>query len=71
MFSPRYYVTVSEAIALAGGPNRYGSPASVVVIRPAGSGATQRIAIDYEEILSGKNSAQDIVVLAGDTVLVP
>lgn len=71
MFNPRYYVTVSEAIALAGGPNRYASPANVVVIRPADSGAAQRIAIDYEEILSGKNPAQDIVVLAGDTVLVP
>ncbi len=89
MFSPRYYVTVSEAIALAGGPNRYASPANVVVIRPAerddpgdpgehpkgwkspAGGATQRIAIDYDEILSGKSPAQDIVVLAGDTVLVP
>jgi polysaccharide export outer membrane protein len=71
MFSPRYYVTVSEAIALAGGPNRYASPDSVVVIRPAESGTTQRIAIDYDEILSGKSPAQDIVVLARDTVLVP
>jgi polysaccharide export outer membrane protein len=71
LFSPRYYVTVSEAIALAGGPNRYASPANVVVIRPAESGATQRIAIDYEQILSGKSPAQDIVVVAGDTVLVP
>ena len=70
MFSPRYYVTVSEAIALAGGPNRYASPAKVVVIRPAEKVA-QRIAIDYEEILSGASPAQDIVVLAGDTVLVP
>jgi polysaccharide export outer membrane protein len=71
MFNPRYYVTVSEAIALAGGPNRYASPANVVVIRPAENGPTQRIAIDYDEILSGKSPAQDIVVLAGDTVLVP
>jgi len=71
LFSPRYYVTVSEAIALAGGPNRYASPANVVVIRPAEGGGAQRIAIDYEQILSGKSPAQDIVVVAGDTVLVP
>jgi len=80
MFSPRYYVTVSEAIALAGGPNRYASPANVVVIRPGerddpakstAGGPAQRIAIDYEEILSGKSPAQDIVVLAGDTIFVP
>jgi polysaccharide export outer membrane protein len=71
MFSPRYYVTVSEAIALAGGPNRYASADSVVVIRPSESGTMQRIAVDYDEILSGKSPAQDIVVLARDTVLVP
>jgi polysaccharide export outer membrane protein len=71
MFSPRYYVTVSEAIALAGGPNRYASPNAIVVIRPAESGIAQRISIDYEQILSGKSPAQNIVLLAGDTVVVP
>jgi polysaccharide export outer membrane protein len=66
MFSPRYYVTVSEAIALAAGPNRYASTGNVVVVRGG-----QRIPIDYDAILSGKNPEQDIVVLAGDAVRVP
>jgi polysaccharide export outer membrane protein len=71
MFSPRYYVTVSEAIALAGGPNRFATPSDAVVIRPRQNRPPARIPIDYEKILSGARPDQDIVVLAGDTVLVP
>src|ERR1043165_5135212 len=33
MFTSRYYVTVSEALALAGGPNRYASTRDVVIVR--------------------------------------
>lgn len=66
MFTSRYYVTLSEAIALAGGPNRYASTDDLVVVR-----GRQRIPIDYDAILSGKSPEQDIVVLAGDAVRVP
>lgn len=71
MFTPRYYVTVSEAIALAGGPNRFASPDDTVVIRPRAAGNPARIPVDYEKILSGARPDQNIVVLPGDTVLVP
>ncbi len=70
LFTSRYYLTVSEAIALAGGPNRYASTHDVVVVRPTPSGA-ERIAIDYDRILSGKNPQEDIVLKAGDAVRVP
>jgi polysaccharide biosynthesis/export protein len=66
MFTSRYYVSVSEAIALAAGPNRYASTGNVVIVR-----GTNRIPIDYDAILSGKSPEQDIVVLAGDAVRVP
>jgi len=66
IFTPKYYVTVSEAIALAAGPNRYASTGNVVIVR-----GSRRIPIDYDAILSGKNPEQDIVVLAGDSVRVP
>ena len=39
MFTSRYYVTVSEALALAGGPNRFASSSDMVVVRSARSGA--------------------------------
>ena len=71
MFTPRYYVTVSEAVALAGGPNRFGATSEAVVVRPQGKGAPARIPVDYDKILSGERPEADIVVRAGDTVLIP
>lgn len=71
MFTPRYYVTVSEAIALAGGPNRFGATSEAVVIRPNRKGPPVRIPIDYDAILSGARPEADIVVRPGDTVLIP
>jgi polysaccharide export outer membrane protein len=70
MFTSRYYVTVSEALALAGGPNRYASTGHMVIVRNA-DGRARRIPIDYDAILSGESPEQDIVILAGDAVRVP
>jgi len=70
LFTSRYFVTVSEALALAGGPNRYASTDQVVIVRSTPSGG-KRIPIDYDAILSGKHPEQDIVILAGDAVRVP
>lgn len=66
MFSPKSYVTVSQAIALAGGPNRYADASDIVIVR-----GERRIPVDYDGILSGKCPEQDIVVLAGDALRVP
>jgi polysaccharide export outer membrane protein len=71
MFTPRYFVTVSEAVSLAGGPNRYASQTDLVVIRPRKNQPPERIPINYEKILSGERPDADIVILAGDTVLIP
>ncbi len=70
LFSARYYLTVSEALALAGGPNRYAETDEVVIVRWTG-GKLVRIPINYDDILSGKSPEQDIVILAGDSVRVP
>ena len=71
LFTSRYYLTVSEALALAGGPNRYASTDEIVIVRTASGRATQRIPIDYDDIFSGKSPEQDIVILPGDAVRVP
>jgi polysaccharide export outer membrane protein len=70
LFTARYYLTVSEALALAGGPNRYADTDQVVVVRPV-NGSLLRIPINYDDILSGRSPEQDIVILAGDSVRVP
>lgn len=71
LFTSRHYLTVSEALALAGGPNRYASTGNILIVRTAVGRATQRIPIDYDAILSGRSPEQDIVILAGDAVRVP
>ena len=66
VYTSKYYVTVSEAIALAGGPNRYAATGDLVIVR-----GTLRIPIDYDAIATGKSPEQDIAVLAGDSIRVP
>jgi polysaccharide export outer membrane protein len=66
-----HYVTVAEAIALAGGPNRFADAESTVIIRPDDKGGAKRIPIDYPAILSGAHPEQNLALFAGDTVYVP
>jgi polysaccharide export outer membrane protein len=69
-FSANHYVTVSEALALAGGPNRFADSENTVVIRTDTKGS-RRIPIDYPAILNGKRPDQDLPLLPGDTIYVP
>lgn len=72
VFNSRYYVTVSEAIALAGGPSRYADSDNVIIMRTdPKNGNVRRIPIDYDEILEGDAPQQDIVILAGDNIYIP
>ena len=72
VFASNRYVTVSEAVALAGGPNRFANPDETVIIRldPSTNGK-KRIPIDYPAILKGTHPEQDLPLVAGDVVYVP
>jgi len=71
-FTPGRYVTVMEAIAMAGGLTRFAKPDQIIVNRvEASTGQLRRIPIDYEKISSGAALAQNIVILPGDSVYVP
>lgn len=71
LFTSRYYLTLSQAIALAGGPNRYASTDRVIVVRRAPSGKLERLRVNYDTIVSGQTPDQDLVLRAGDAVQVP
>lgn len=72
MYASRDFLTVADAIALAGGPNRFASPDEAVLIRrDPRSGQVRRIPIDYSEIAKGKALEQNLVLMAGDTIFVP
>ena len=71
VFASNRYVTVSEAIALAGGPNRFASADDAVIIRDEPGKGKKRIPIDYPAILKGTHPEQDLPLVAGDIVYVP
>jgi polysaccharide export outer membrane protein len=71
VFAASHFVTVSEAIAMTGGPSRFASPVETVIIRSDASGKTRRIPIDYPSILDGKHPEHDLPLMPGDLIYVP
>ena len=70
-FAPRKYVTISEAVALAGGMTRFADANETVLIRMRATGKITRIPICWKQIVSGKRPDMDIVMLAGDRLHIP
>ena len=70
-YSAQTYLTVSDAIALAGGPNRFASPEDTIVVRRNPDGSVRRIPVNYELIKEGEGLQMDVVLLRGDQVFVP
>jgi polysaccharide export outer membrane protein len=70
-FTATHYVTVAEAMALAGGPNRFGDIEQTVIMRSDKDGRPKRIPVDYTAILKGTRPDMNLVLLPGDVVYVP
>ncbi len=70
IYSPKYYVTVSDALALAGGLNKFANGDRITIVR-SGGGKQRRIPIAYSQIQNGAHPEMDLVILSGDTILVP
>jgi polysaccharide export outer membrane protein len=72
VYSAQNYVTVSEAVALAGGPNKFASRAGLVLIRQdRKTGKFRRIPINYDDIRSNKRPEANLVLMPGDTIYLP
>jgi polysaccharide export outer membrane protein len=65
------YLTVADAIALAGGPSRFAQPSDTILIRRGLDGRLKRIPIDYERIIAGRNLEQNLILYRGDRIYVP
>ncbi len=70
LFTSQKYVTVLEAIQLAGGPNRFSSPSSTKLFRHDGA-RVRVIPIDYSSVLDGTHPEANLVIVAGDQLYVP
>jgi len=67
VYSQRSYVTALEAIAMAGGPNKYAGSSAYIV-----RGVPQRkVPIDLKRASSGDHPEENVAVLRGDLIVVP
>jgi len=72
VFSSDQYVTVADALALAGGLTRFAKRSGILLTRRNPKTGDQRqIPLDYESLASGKRPDMNIYVLPGDTIWVP
>ena len=73
VYNSQRYVTVLEAMQLAGGPNRFASPGGTrLTRRPVARGGKPRIIpIDYPALLEGKQPEANLVLISGDQIYVP
>lgn len=72
VFTSDQYVTVADALALAGGLTRFAKRSSLTLMRhDPKSGEQRRIPLDYDALASGKRPDMNIYVLPGDTIWVP
>ncbi|MCU0691447.1 MAG: polysaccharide export protein [Polyangiaceae bacterium] len=71
VFTSRQYLTVADAIALAGGPTRFANPDDAVLIRSDGRGGVRRIPINYTQIAKGVATKANLVLMRGDALFVP
>jgi polysaccharide export outer membrane protein len=72
MFTSDQYVTVADALAMAGGLTRFAKRSEIQLTRvDPKTGVIRHIPLDYESLASGKRPDMNIYVLPGDTIWVP
>lgn len=63
-------MTVLQAVAAAGGPTAYANSKKAYVLRTE-QGKQVKLPFNYKEALRGGSAGQDIVLKAGDTIVMP
>ena len=72
IYTTDQFVTVADAIALAGGPTRFAKRSDIVLMRnDPKTHEARRIPLDYDDLASGKRMDMNIYVLPGDSIYVP
>jgi len=65
-----YGMTVMQAISEAGGLNDFAKKTKIYVLRTE-NGREYRLEFNYKEVLKGERMEQNIMLLPGDTVVIP
>ena len=72
VYTQSYYVTVAEAVALAGGFTRFAKKNSMSLMRrDPKTGEVRQIPLVYDLLASGKRPDMNLVLMSGDSLYVP
>ena len=71
VFALKQYVSVADAIALAGGLNKFASHSKIMILRPQTNGGVRKIPFNFDRISSGEHPEENLTILVGDTLYVP
>lgn len=71
LFSQEQYVTVSEAIALAGGFSRFAKRNEMKLMRRGADGKIRNIPLVYDLLATGERPDMNIYMVSGDSLYVP
>lgn len=63
--------TVLDAIALAGGCRDFAKQKSIYILRRQPDGSETRLPFNYQDVIKGKDTAQNIDLQPRDTIVVP
>lgn len=63
-------ISVLQAVSLAGGFTNWASPNSMVVLRRNGE-KEEKIKVRYKKIISGSRPEENILLKAGDSIIIP
>ncbi|MBN4063651.1 polysaccharide biosynthesis/export family protein [Cardiobacterium sp. AH-315-I02] len=69
-FTATGYLDVLQALTMAGGLTPFADADEIKIIRRTGTGTIMKI-FDYDEVVSGERLDMNIILKAGDTVVVP
>jgi len=69
-FVATHYVDVMQALAMAGGLNAYANSNNIKILRRVKAGV-RSMSFEYDEVSSGKELQQNIILKSGDVVVVP
>ena len=69
-FAATAYMDVLQALTMAGGLTPYADSDEIKIIRRTATGTKMKL-FDYNEVINGKQLEMNIILKAGDTVVVP
>ena len=66
----RSETTIAQLISMAGGLTEWANPKKILILRKEG-GVEKKIVINYKKIMQGEDLSSNMVLKAGDTIIVP